>query len=586
MKTFASLAVLGSEFRVLGLRFARRLNRPQPRTQNPEPRTKAARHACRFGILTLLCAASLPAQVTSERLMRAAEEPQNWLTHSGSYASHRHSPLTSITPDNVKNLEQQWVFQARSLEKFEATPLVVNGIMYTVQAPNDIVALDAVTGRVFWIYSYRPSPAARPCCGRVNRGVAIHGDTLFMTTLDAHLIAVDAKNGALLWNVEVAKPESGYAMSVAPLVIKDKVVIGTAGGEYGIRGFIAAHDVKTGKEAWRFYTIPGPGEPGHESWPAGTDAWKRGGASIWVTGSYDPELNLTYWGVGNPGPDWNSDDRAGDNLYSDSVVALDVDTGKLKWHYQFTPHDDWDYDSTQIPVLADITWQGRPRKAMMFANRNGFFYMLDRATGQFLLGKPFAKVTWASGIDETGRPVRVPGKEPTREGVVVFPGVQGATNWYSPSYSPHTGLFYVPTWDNYSSTFVKLPAVYEEGRSFTGGSPRSLVPSLRYPQVNNRSEEDGYGAVRAIDPLTGERKWEYKMSDVTDAGVLTTASDVLFSGGREGHFFALDARTGALLWKVNVGGGVASGPISYAVNGRQYVAVSAGSALFVYALRQ
>lgn len=537
-------------------------------------------------LLLLLIGRAVAADVTFDRILHAPQEPQNWLTYSGSVLSQRHSPLQDVTPENVKDLELQWVFQARSLEKFEATPLVVDGIMYTVQAPNDVVAMDAATGRIFWIYSYRPSPDARPCCGRVNRGLAILGDTLFMATLDAHLIAIDTKTGALNWNVQVAKPEAGYAMSVAPLVIKDKVIIGTAGGEYGIRGFIAAHDAKTGKEAWRFYTIPGPGEPGHETWPAGTDAWEHGGASIWVTGSYDPETNLTFWGVGNPGPDWNSDERPGDNLYSDSVVALDADTGKLKWHYQFTPHDDWDYDSTQIPVLADITWQGRPRKVMMWANRNGYFYILDRITGQYLMGKPFVEVTWATGIDETGRPIRAPGMAPTREGVTVSPGVQGGTNWYSPSYSPRTGLFYVPTWASYTSSFTKTPAKYEAGRSFTGGSPRSIVPSIRYPQVNNRNPADGYGAVRAIDPLTGERKWEFKMADVTDAGILTTASDVLFSGGRDGYFYALDARSGELLWKVNVGAGVSSGPISYSVGGRQYIAVTAGSSLFAYALRK
>jgi alcohol dehydrogenase (cytochrome c) len=540
----------------------------------------------RFVFPLLLTAAALSAQVTSERLLNARQEPQNWLTYSGDYNGQRHSPLTDITTDNAKNLELQWVFQARSLEKFEATPLVVDGIMYTVQAPNDIVAIDAVTGKVFWIYQYRPSASARPCCGRVNRGVAIHGDTLYMATIDAHLVAIDTKNGGLIWNIPVASAEAGYALTVSPLVIKDKVVVGTAGGEYGIRGFIAAYDVKTGKEAWRFYTIPGPGEPGHETWPADSDAWKHGGASIWTTGSYDPETNLTYWGIGNPGPDWNGDVRMGDNLYSDSVVALDADTGKLKWHYQFSPHDDFDYDSTQVPVLANMEWQGRPRKVMLFANRNGFFYVLDRTNGQFLLGKPFVEVTWASGIDETGRPVKVPGTAPTREGVLVYPGVQGGTNWYSPSYSPRTGLFYIPTWASYSSVFIKMPVKYEEGKSFTGGMPRSAVPSLRAAQVNNRKEEEGYGAVRAVDPKTGERKWEFKMSDVTDGGILTTASDVLFSGGRDGYFFALDARNGNLLWKANVGGPVACGPISFSVNGRQYVSVAAGNALFTYAVRR
>src|SRR6266852_1480763 len=266
------------------------------------------------------------AQVSFDRILGADKEPENWLTYSGTTLSHRHSLLRQITPANVKNLELQWVYQARSLEKFEATALVVDGIMYTVQAPNDVIALDATTGRVFWTYQFPVSQEARPCCGRVNRGLAILGDTV------------------------VAKPEAGYAITHAPLIVKDKVIVGTAGGEFGIRGFIAAYDVRTGKEAWRFYTIAGPGDPNQETW--GGDSWKTGGGSVWVTGSYDPELNLTYWGIGNPGPDWNGDSRAGDNLYSDSVVALDADTGKLKWHFQFTPHDEYDYDSVQVPVLA------------------------------------------------------------------------------------------------------------------------------------------------------------------------------------------------------------------------------------------
>jgi alcohol dehydrogenase (cytochrome c) len=538
----------------------------------------------RLPLSLLLLAGSLAAQVTPDRLLNADKEPQNWLNYSGGFMSQRYSPLTQITPANIKNLELQWVFQARSLEKFEATPLVVDGIMYTVQAPNDVVALDPVTGRVFWTYSYAPSPLSRPCCGRVNRGVAIIGDTLFMGTIDAHIVAIDAKNGRPLWNTEVAKPEAGYAITHAPLVIKDKVIVGTAGGEFGIRGFIAAYDVRTGKEAWRFYTIPGPGEPGHETWSG--DSWKTGGASVWMTGSYDPALNLTYWGIGNAGPDYNGDKRIGDNLYSSSVVALDADTGKLKWYYQFSPHDEFDYDAVQVPVLADITWQGQPRKVMLWANRNGFFYVLDRATGKFLLGKPFVEVNWADGFDEVGRPKRVPGKVPTPEGTVIFPGNQGGTNWYSPSFSPHTGLFYIPSWVNYSSVYIKAEQEFEEGQRFVGTSPRSSIGGLGGARVNTRKEDEGYGAVRAIDPMTGDRKWEFKMNDVTDAGVLTTASDLLFSGGREGYFYALDARNGELLWKAAVGGSVASGPMSYAVNGRQYVAISAGNSLFVYALKQ
>jgi alcohol dehydrogenase (cytochrome c) len=534
--------------------------------------------------LSILCLVTggLWGQVSFDRILAAGNEPQNWLTYSGSTLGQRYTTLTQITPQNIKNLELQWMFQARSLEKFEATPLVVDGILYTVQAPNNVVALDAVTGRVFWTYPYVPAREARPCCGQVNRGLAILGDTLFMGTIDAHLIALDAKSGKPIWNVEVAKAAAGYALTHAPLVIKDKVIVGTAGGEYGIRGFIVAYDAKTGKEDWRFYTIPGRGEPGNDTWKG--DSWQHGGASVWVTGSYDPALNLTYWGIGNPGPDWNGDERDGDNLYSDCVVALDPDTGKLKWYFQFTPHDTLDYDSVQVPVLADIDWQGQPRKVMLWANRNGFYYVLDRTSGKFLTGKPFSTVNWARGLDEAGRPMRVSGMEPTVEGAQIYPGVQGATNWYSPSYSPRTGLFYIPTWDKYSSVFVKVPTEYTEGRRYVGTSPRSVV-GLQGAAVNQRKEDEGYGAVRAIDPKTGEQKWEFKMLDVTDAGVLTTATDVLFSGGREGYFYALDARSGELLWKANVGGGVASGPISYAVNGRQYISVTAGNSLLVYALK-
>jgi alcohol dehydrogenase (cytochrome c) len=536
-------------------------------------------------VLVILAATALQAQVSFERILRATQEPWNWLTYSGGVLAQRYSELTQISAGNVKNLEQVWLFQARSLEKFEATPLVIDGVLYTVQAPNDVVALDAATGRVFWVYSHTPSPLARLCCGRVNRGLAVVGNTLYMATIDGHLLAIDASNGGLVWDIVVtgARPEAGYSFTVAPLVVKDKVIIGAAGAEYGIRGFLAAFDARTGKEVWRFNPSPGPGELGNETWAG--DSWMRGGGSIWVTGSYDPDLNLTYWGIGNPGPDWNGDVRAGDNLFSDSVVALDADTGRLRWHFQFTPHDEFDYDSVQVPVLADLSWQGTMRKVLLFANRNGFFYVIDRTTGQYLLGKPFVKVTWTSGLDEKGRPADV--VKLTEEGVLVYPGVQGGTNWYSPSFSPRTGLFYVPAWMDTYSTFTKRPVEYKEGQRYTGALPamnvRLLQPS---PVVNRRRPEEGHGAIQALDPKTGEKKWEYKMVNVIDAGILTTASDLLFSGGREGYAFALDARSGALLWKANVGGQVSSAPITYSVGGKQYVAVAAGSSLFAYALRQ
>ncbi len=525
------------------------------------------------------------APVSFDRILRAGTEPNNWLTYSGSLMSQRYSQLAQIAPINVRNLELRWVLQVQSLEKFEATPLVVDGIMYTVQAPNDLIALDAATGRVFWVYPYSPSPQARLCCGRVNRGVAILGDTLFMGTIDGHLLAIDAKTGGLVWNVAVggARPEAGYGFTLAPLVVKDKVIVGSAGGEFGVRGFLAALDARSGKEVWRFNTIPGPGERGHETWAG--DSWKQGGGPVWVTGSYDPDLNLTYWGIGNPGPDWNGDRRAGDNLFCESVVALDPDTGVLKWHFQFTPHDEFDYDSVQVPVLADIPWQGRTRKAMLWANRNGFMYVLDRTAGQFLLGRPFVKVNWTSGLDALGRPMKA--LSPAPEGTLIYPGNQGGTNWYSPSYSPRTGLFYIPSWMDTYSTYIKRPVEYTEGQRFTGALPVMPVRMMQPgPTVNRRLPEEGYGAVQAFDPTTGDKKWEFKMTDVTDSGVLTTASDLVFAGGREGYFFALDAKSGALLWKASVGGPVSGGPMTYSVGGRQHVAIAAGSGLFVYALRQ
>jgi alcohol dehydrogenase (cytochrome c) len=542
-----------------------------------------------LALLVLLTApTAIRAQVTFERLLGAKSEPQNWLTYSGGYASQRYSLLRQIRPSNVEQLELKWVFQAQSLESFETTPLVADGVMYLTEAPNTAVAVDAATGRAFWRYQHNPSTAARPCCGRVNRGVAILGDKVFMATIDAVLIAIDATTGQAVWKKTVADPNAGYAMTLAPLAIKDKIIVGVAGGEYGIRGFIAAYDAATGDEAWRFYTIPGPGEPGFETWEDGGDAWQHGGASVWLTGSYDPESDLTYWGIGNPGPDWNPSQRPGDNLYSDSVVALDPDTGQLKWHFQFTPNDDYDYDAVQIPVLADIEGANATSgKLMLWANRNGFFYVLDRANGEFVRGKPFVKVNWASGLDERGRPVETP----PGPDAVTFPGVQGGTNWYSPSYSPSTRLFYVSAWENYGSVFKPEEAEYHSGRQFHGGIPASPIPGIanlpgiRRGPINNWTESLGNGAVIAIDPRTGEHRWRFPTTDVSSSGILTTATDLLFTGSREGYFYALDARSGAQLWRASLGGQGANGPMSYAVDGVQYVAVASGSGLFVFGLR-
>jgi alcohol dehydrogenase (cytochrome c) len=416
---------------------------------------------------------------------------------------------------------------------------------------------------------------------------------LFLGTVDAHLIALDAKTGKALWDTKIATTSSGYSITAAPLVVKDKVLIGVAGGEYGIRGFIAAFDAHTGQQLWRFHTTAGPGEQGVESWAG--DSWKRGGGPVWTHGSFDPETNLTMWGTGNAGPDYYGDVRVGDNLYTCSLVALDVDTGKLKWYYQANPHDQFDWDAVQIPVLADIRWDGQPRKVALWADRNGFFYVLDRTTGKFLLGKPFVNQTWNAGFDPNGRPIMAPNTDPSAAGTLILPDNQGGTNWFNPSFSPRTGLFYVNARENTSNAFHKGPQQYVEGEVYNGSGVRTRV-RRETPPVG--TDDDKYTAVRAIEPQTGERKWQFKLNSGNSidahkggltsrgaAGILTTATDLLFTGGPEGDFVVLDARTGALLWKAALGGELINGPITYAVDGKQYVAIAAGTSLFVYGLR-
>jgi alcohol dehydrogenase (cytochrome c) len=537
---------------------------------------------CKPLMLIAIAALTVHGQVSYERLRNAASDPQNWLTYNGSYSSTHHSNLSEINAANVRRLELKWVWQANSLEKLEATPLVVDGVMYLTDPPNDVVALDVRTGRAFWAYRHQVPPGVAPCCGRVNRGLAMLDNTLYMGTLDGRLIALDAGTGRKRWDVQVVEYQKGYSLTLAPLVIKDKVLVGPAGGEMGIRGFIAAYDAKTGREVWRFNTIPGPGEPGHETWKG--DAWKQGGASVWLTGSYDPQLNLTYWGIGNPGPDWNPSMRRGDNLYSDCVVALDADTGKLKWHFQFTPNDGWDYDAVQIPVLADLAWKGQPRQTMLWANRNGFFYVLDRATGEFLRGAPFVKQTWAKGLDDRGRPVKADDREPSATGTLTYPGVQGGTNWYAPSFSPLTNLFYVTAWEDYPGIYYTWDQEYEAGKWFAGGSVKADLPSISRREIRTWGPEAGYGAVRALEPATGKKVWEYRMSDVSDSGLLTTSANLVFSGNREGHFFVLDAKDGKLLWTRYLGGQVASSPITWSVDARQYVSIASGHAVFTFGL--
>ncbi len=535
----------------------------------------------------LLAAAPVTAQVSPERILDAASEPGNWLTYNGTYSSQRFSALDEVTRGNVDDLELKWMLPNQVFGAWQSNPIVVDGIMYVTQRPNDVMAVDAATGRVFWLYRHTNADNARVCCGANNRGVAIHGDRVFMGTLDAHLIALDRVTGRALWKTEVGDVNLAYSITMAPLVIEDKVLVGVGGGEFGIRGFVAAYDVETGAEVWRFYTIPGPGEPGHDTWEG--DDWEHGGAPVWITGSYDADLNLTYWGIGNPGPDWNAAQRPGDNLYSDAVVALNADTGELVWHFQFTPNDGYDYDSVQVPVLVDMEWNGAPRRLMLWANRNGYFYVLDRVTGQFLSGTPFVRVNWSSGLDANGRPIPTP--QP--DGMPTYPGNQGGTNWYPPSYSPRTGLFYFSAWEDYATIYRPEESEYRPGQAFLGGGFDVLTPVPGAPTIgigrtspiNNWTDVVGHGVVLAMDPRTGQARWRFEQFDVSDSGMLTTASDLLFTGGREGYFHALDARTGEELWKAALGGQIVMAPVTYEVNGRQYITVISGNSMVTFGLR-
>ncbi len=511
------------------------------------------------------------AQVTFERIRHAEREPGNWLTYSGDYSAHRYSALDQITSRNVKNLRPLWVHQIDALDKAETTPLVVDGVMYVTESPSNVIALDTRTGRPMWSFFRAVPKDIRICCGQVNRGVALLDDLVFVGTVDAHLIALDRKTGAVRWDVTVADYKTGHAITAAPLAVKDKIVIGIAGGEFGIRGFVDAYDAETGKHAWRFWTVPAKGEPGNETWAG--DSWKTGAASTWITGSYDPDLNVIYWGTGNPGPDWNGDVRAGDNLYSDCLVALDADTGKLKWHFQFTPHDVFDLDSTEVPVLFDGMFHGSPRKLVLFANRNAFYYVLDRENGNFLHARPYAKQTWAEQLDDKGRPVRAPGIEPTEEGLKIYPHPAGGTNWYSPSYSPKNNLFYVAARES-GGLYFKGEADYKPGAEFNGGGMRNLPG------------DPGFGAIRALDPTTGELRWQYELLSPPWAGVISTAGGLVFGGCDEGYFFALDSATGKALWRFQTGGKIVSNPISYLSEGKQRVAIAAGHAIYVFALGQ
>lgn len=514
-------------------------------------------------------AASEVAAVTYHRILNAGNEPENWLTYSGGYSSHRYSSLDQIERSNAAQLKPLWTYQIDDANKFETSPIVADGIVYLSEPPSNVTAIDAQTGQPLWKYVHVMADGVRLCCGQVNRGVALLGDTVFVGTLDMRLVALDAKSGRVRWSVVVDDHRIGQSLTGAPLALDGKIIVGMAGGEYGVRGFLDAYDAATGKRLWRFWTIPGPGEPGNETWAG--DSWRRGSAATWVTGSYDPELNLIYWGTGNPGPDWNGDARAGDNLYSNSLIALDADTGQLKWHFQFTPHDEHDWDSTEVPVLIDGVVSGQPRKLLLFANRNAFYYVLDRQTGEFLHGKAFAQQTWASGLDAGGRPIRLPHSDPSLAGSFISPGVFGGTNWFSPSYSPSDHLFFVNAMEG-AQIYLKRDAVYRAGAQYIGGG------------AHNVAGEETTSAVRALEPETGELKWSFPLQGRSWSGLLSTAGGIVFGGSGNGELFALDSQTGTPLWSFQTGGRIYANPVTYSVNGRQQIAIAAGHTIYVFGL--
>jgi alcohol dehydrogenase (cytochrome c) len=508
--------------------------------------------------------------VTPQTMLSKAGE--NWLSYHGDYSGQRFTRLNQITPSNVANLKTQWVFHVRDVSDMEVTPVVSGGVMF-VTAANDAYALDARTGRTLWHYS-RPITEGLidDASSHHNRGVGLWHSKLFMETDNAHLLCLDARSGHLLWDVAYApKDNKNYGATSAPLVVKDKVVVGTSGGDDGVRGFVVAFDAETGKEAWRFWTIPAPGEPGNESWPG--DMYLRGGGTTWMPGTYDPELNLIFWGTSNPAPDFDGGPRPGDDLYTDCVLAIDPDTGKLKWHFQFMPHDLYDYDATEVPVLVDATYKGQPRKLLVQANRNGFLYVLDRTNGAFLNAIQFSdKLTWAKGVDEKGRPI-LTGKIPSAEGTEVCPSFVGATNWYSPSYDPdHNRLYFLALED--CGTFFLKPEEFGEGRTYyaTGVRRSRTVKTLR--------------KLLAYDLATNKFVWEYPLVGEKDssAGTLATATGLVFFGDTSQALEAVDTTSGKPLWYFTMGQTIHASPMSYSVAGKQYVAIAAGNDIFCFAL--
>ncbi len=498
---------------------------------------------------------------------------EDWPSYNGDYTGRRFSALDQINVDNVGKLRAQWLFHSHNSNSMEVTPVVVGGVMYLTSA-NDALALDARTGRVLWHHG-RPitEGLVDDASAHHNRGVAVWHSRIFMETDNAHLLCLDAHSGHLIWDITYADTKLNYGATSAPLLVNDKVVVGTSGGDDGVRGFLAAFDALTGKMVWRFWTIPAPGEPGSESWIG--DAYLHGGGTTWMPGTYDPQLNTLYWGTSNPAPDFVGDSRPGDDLYTDCVLALDPDTGKLKWHFQFTPHDLFDWDATETPVLLDAKVDGQMRHLLVEANRNGFFYILDRTNGKFLGATRFVeKLNWASGIDSNGRPVRT-GIMPTPQGTKVCPSMDGATNWFSPSYNPATGLFY----------FLALEGCH---MFYAGREKQTFRPGQTYYSTGTK-HIPGIPAEKvllAYDAATGKPVWRYPQVGEGGSwgGTMTTAGGLVFFGDDSQEFEAVDARTGKALWHFNTGQQMHASPMSYAVDGVQYVCVASGSDVFTFAL--
>jgi alcohol dehydrogenase (cytochrome c) len=512
--------------------------------------------------------------VLSEDLL-APQPGSNWLSYNGDYSGRRYSELAQITNTNVDQLRAQWVFHSRNSDHLEVTPVVVNGLMLVTSA-NDVFALDAKTGRVAWHYARPISEGLIDDASRhISRGVGVWHNRVYRETDNAHLLCLDARSGNLIWDVAYADWNRNYGATSAPLIVHGKVIVGTSGGDDGVRGFVAAYDAESGRLAWRFWTIPAPGEFGAESWPG--DLYLHGGGTTWMPGTYDPELNTLYWGTSNPAPDFEGSVRPGDDLYTDCVLALDPDTGKLKWYFQFTPHDLFDYDATETPVLLDATYKGQPHKLLVEANRNGFVYTLDRSTGELLAATRFVeKLNWATGIDAKGRPIRTEVK-PTPEGTKICPGYGGATNWFSPSYNGSTGMIYFMALEQCQTYFsAPVPQQFEVGKEFYSTGVKHL-PGETFQKL-----------LVAYDVGRSVIAWKYPQTGPghSSGGTMTTAGGVVFFGDDAQSLEAVDAQDGKPLWHFNTGQDIGASPMTYAVGGKQYVAIAAGSDIFSFALPQ